>query len=359
MQLDRRTNTWFFRWRDDTRKRKAVKLGSLADLPTKAKATRVAEGYRLAVNQERNVVQSVSFEAATRKYIAERMPKRHTTAAGYKNNLEKYAIPKWGLAGLGEIKPLAVDRWFRTLPLAPKTKSHVKSAMRQVFEYAMLCELVELQRNPLDLVRVEGATLREKDPQVLTPEEFGRLLTFIISEPQRTMVVLAVCLGLRRSELIGLKWSDFDWHKNTVLIQRGVIANRIDAVKTKYSRKRLPLDPALAQLLHEWRRVSEFNTDDDWVWASPWVAGQMPYYSNAIQRDYIIPAAFRAGLGRIGWHTFRHTYRAWLDETKAPMTVQKDLMRHVDIKTTMNVYGGSMPEALREANSKVVRMAIR
>jgi len=39
--------------------------------------------------------------------------------------------------------------------------------------------------------------------------------------------------------------------------------------------------------------------------------------------------------------------------------VQKDLMRHVDIKTTMNVYGGSTPEALREANSKVVRMAIK
>ena len=83
------------------------------------------------------------------------------------------------------------------------------------------------------------------------------------------------------------------------------------------------------------------------MWASPWMAG---YYSNAIQRDYNIPAAMRAGLGKIGWHAFRHTYRAWLDATKAPMTVQKDLMRHVDIKTTMNVYGGSMPEALREAN---------
>jgi integrase len=62
---------------------------------------------------------------------------------------------------------------------------------------------------------------------------------------------------------------------------------------------------------------------------------------------------------KIGWHTLRHTYRSWLDQTKAPMTVQKDLMRHADIKTTMNVYGKAMAEPMQEANSEVVRLAIR
>ena len=106
--------------------------------------------------------------------------------------------------------------------------------------------------------------------------------------------------------------------------------------------------------------MSEFNRDGDWVWASPHVAGEMPYYPNAIQFNYIRPAGKQAGLGdNIGWHTFRHTYRAWLDQTKAPMTVQKDLMRHANISTTMNVYGGAMPGPMREANSAVVRMAIQ
>ncbi len=49
----------------------------------------------------------------------------------------------------------------------------------------------------------------------------------------------------------------------------------------------------------------------------------------------------------------------WLDQTKAPMTVQKDLMRHADIKTTMNVYGKAMAEPMREANSEVVRLVIQ
>ena len=43
--------------------------------------------------------------------------------------------------------------------------------------------------------------------------------------------------------------------------------------------------------------------------------------------------------GRIGWHTFQHTYRSWLDATGAPLGVQQKLMRHADIRTTMNVYG--------------------
>ena len=79
----------------------------------------------------------------------------------------------------------------------------------------------------------------------------------------------------------------------------------------------------------------------------------------AVQRDYLIPAGKRAGLGMIGWHTLRHTYRSWMDNNGTPLGIQKDLMRHTDIKMTMNGYGSAMPEAMREANSAVVRMVIQ
>jgi hypothetical protein len=77
-----------------------------------------------------------------------------------------------------------------------------------------------------------------------------------------------------------------------------VIANRVEKVKTKKSKARLSLDPALVELLQTWRSISEFNKDDDWVWASPFVAGEMPYLPNAVQRDYIVPAAKQAGSDR-------------------------------------------------------------
>ena len=63
--------------------------------------------------------------------------------------------------------------------------------------------------------------------------------------------------------------------------------------------------------------------------------------------------------GSVGWHTFRHTYRSWLDDTGAPVGVQQKLMRHAQVSTTMNIYGNALMGAKREANSKVVKMALR
>ncbi len=53
------------------------------------------------------------------------------------------------------------------------------------------------------------------------------------------------------------------------------------------------------------------------------------------------------------------TYRSWLDETDAPMGVQKELMRHASIQTTMNIYGMTMTDSKRQAHSKVVEMVLK
>ena len=52
------------------------------------------------------------------------------------------------------------------------------------------------------------------------------------------------------------------------------------------------------------------------------------------------------------------TYRAWLGDNGEPLTVQKELMRHASIQTTLNTYGGGMMESMREAHGRVVRRAI-
>ena len=69
-------------------------------------------------------------------------------------------------------------------------------------------------------------------------------------------------------------------------------------------------------------------------------------------------AAHSAGLDGFGTHTLRHSYRSWLDETGAPLTVQKELMRHASIQTTMNIYGKAMTDSKRQAHSKVVEMVL-
>ena len=77
-------------------------------------------------------------------------------------------------------------------------------------------------------------------------------------------------------------------------------------------------------------------------------------------KTHIHNAAVAAGIpGKVGWHTFRHSYRTWLDQAGASMTVQKALMRHASITTTMDIYGQSVSDGNRQANSNVVAMVLR
>jgi len=209
------------------------------------------------------------------------------------------------------------------------------------------------------LVRVKDASKREKEPCVLTVQEFQRLLNQISEEPYRTMVITAMCLGLRVTELVGLQWSDFDWDGMKVMVQRAVVAGRVDRVKTKYSRKRMPLAPALADVLLNWKSQSQFSRDADWVFASPHQAGRLPYRPWGVQQRSLKPAGERSGLKpAIGWHTFRHSYSTLLRHLKVDVKVQQELLRHADIRTTLNVYTQGVSDDLREANGKVVRLLL-
>jgi integrase len=135
-----------------------------------------------------------------------------------------------------------------------------------------------------------------------------------------------------------------------------VVHGRIGDVKTEYSRDSVPLDTAVVEALRLHKERS-FSTPEGWLFANP-VTGR-PYHQEEIQKTHIRKAGVAAGIGGdIGWHTFRHSYRSWLDETGAPLTVQKELMRHASIQTTMNIYGKAMTDSKRQAHSKVVEMVL-
>jgi site-specific recombinase XerD len=69
---------------------------------------------------------------------------------------------------------------------------------------------------------------------------------------------------------------------------------------------------------------------------------------------YLKPAAQEAGIGKIGWHTFRRSYATLLHNSGTTLAVQKELLRHADIRTTMNIYTQAVSSAKRDASSKVV-----
>ena len=274
-----------------------------------------------------------------------------STAASYRSNLKTHIRPKWGNAPIQGIKALEISEWLKSLPLSPKTRGHVGALLHLLFERAMLWALMDVQRNPLELVKRKGTSRRMKKPQILTPEKFQELVS-TLHEPYKTMVIVAMCTGMRVSEVLALRWEHIDFEAEAMLVQQGVVNGRIGKVKTEASNDYIPLDPEFAQILRGWKG----DRSSGLVFPSH-ITGRC-YHASVIQRQILKPAGEKVGLSGIGWHVFRHTYRSFLDETGAPIGVQQKLMRHSNVATTMNVYGNASLRAKQRANSKVVQMVM-
>ena len=78
-----------------------------------------------------------------------------------------------------------------------------------------------------------------------------------------------------------------------------------------------------------------------------------PRWGGIIFTDHIKPVAERAGIGKVGWHTFRHMFSSVLHDAGTSMAVQKELLRHANISTAMNVYTQAVAPAKREAVRQV------
>jgi integrase len=356
------TEVWEFRWYEtDTRggrQRRAVTAGSTQVYRTESAARRsaVVQAVLLRINAECPQAEAAvpSFGAVIARYEQEELPERYSTRTAYLSIIKNHIRPRWADVPLGMVKPMTVEDWLKRLDLAPKTKSHIRGVMHTIFRCAERWELTE--RNPIRLVRVKSGTKRQTTPIVLTIEQFNALLE-CLREPHRTMVLVAGCLGLRVSEIMGLQWRDFDFTERTALVQRGVVHGRVDEVKTEYSRDRVPLDAALVDSLLK-HKARSIETAEGWLFANPRTG--RPFHQEEIQKNYLRKAAKEAGIGdNVGWHTFRHSYRSWLDDTGAQMSVQKELMRHASVQTTMNVYGKAMTDSKRQAHSKVVQMVLK
>jgi len=301
----------------------------------------------------------ITLGALAAKYRqSDRFPARFSTRSAYNYNLDNHILPKWKDEKIAEVRPYGVEVWLKSTGLSAKTQAHLRGLLSCLIDFAMLTGARPEGANPMRLVKIKGASKRESEPRILAVEEFRAFLAHVEKEPYRTMILTAMCLGLRVSELLGLQWGDVDWEQSCIRIQRGIVRNRVGEVKTRYSAKAMPMVPEFAEVLKLWRVQTEFKAATDWLWASPAMGGQSPLFYTTLQK-VVERAASKAGLEGIGWHTFRHSYRSWMDETGVSMAMQQKLMRHSDIRTTMNIYGDVLPKTMYEASGKVVKMVLQ
>jgi len=117
------------------------------------------------------------------------------------------------------------------------------------------------------MIEIRGVSKRQKKPVVLTVEQYLAVVDKL-ENPYKLMVQVAMCLGLRVSEVLALQWRDFDFDTLTLTVTRGTVHGRISRVKTEYSEDELPLDPAFAHLMEQWKRQCS-KTAEGWVFPNP------------------------------------------------------------------------------------------
>ncbi len=195
-------------------------------------------------------------------------------------------------------------------------------------------------------------------PVVLTIEQIQCFLSHL-EDPSRTAVLLDASSGLRVGELLGLKWEDVHFETLEVNITRSVVKQRITRCKTEASRKPIPLDPELAEVLLSWRLKSPYPLAGDWVFASPHKKGKQPYWPGSLFRVHLQPALKAAGIpGDVGWHTLRHTFGTLMKANGEDLKTIQELLRHANYKVTADTYTQAVTPTKRAAQTKLVKMIL-
>ena len=134
-----------------------------------------------------------------------------------------------------------------------------------------------------------------------------------------------------------------------------MVNGRVEDTKTEASEDELPLHSEMVRVLREWREAEPP--------VNGWLFGNLdtgkPYHSDTIRQRHLNRAAAEIGLPKLGWHAFRHTYRARLSKLRLPLEVQQKLMRHASIDMTARYGRSSMLGVTRPANAQIAEMVMQ
>jgi integrase len=356
-------DVWEFLWRekgpDGVRRQRTLTVGNVQKLPTHREAMNQLHTLRMNINNDAPISPVLTFQALADHYcrtelLAEnKTPKTRKTYLVY---LKRWILPKWGTQYLHLIKPIAVEQWIRSIEdLSDGSKAKIRNLMSALFSHAIRYEIAD--RNPITAVRQSAK--RRKVPVILDATELHRLFQEL-GLRERAMIMTVALTGIRRSELMGLKWKDVDFIGGQIQITRSVVDQALGKCKTEESQKPVVIDEHIVHALIAWRQESTYTRPDDWVWASPHKKGKQPFWLSTIMRYYIQPALERAGVKKkVGWHTFRHTFSTLVKSLGVDAKVVQELVRHASFNTTMDRYTQALEGPKRQAQEQLADLIMR
>ncbi|MGH2914995.1 MAG: tyrosine-type recombinase/integrase [Solirubrobacteraceae bacterium] len=257
-----------------------------------------------------------------------------STIRGYRSQLNAHLLPAFGSMRIEDITEREIERWRAGMAgsraarpvLSNKTKNHQLVLLHAIFRRAV--KVYGLPRNPLanvDRYRVRSSG----DIEVFSPEEIWALVRAAASEVDGTIFLTAAFTGLRRGELLGLRWRDIDFEASTIRVRASYAAGKLTTPKSGKVRA-VPMAPDVAAALAKIGQREAFTGEDDFVFAAE---SGLPLNGDALSSRYE-RALQSAGLRRLRFHDLRHTFGTRMIREADIRRVQ-EWMGHADIQTTM------------------------
>jgi integrase len=272
--------------------------------------------------------------------------RKPSTLEGYRAVVRAHLLPAFGDLPLESVTSRAIEDWAGRLEGSASKRRLALVLLHGIFRRAM--SVWGLATNPA--AHVEKPPLdRSGDIAVYSPEEVWALVRAAASEQDAAMFLTAAFTGLRRGELLALRWRDVDFSGSLIRVRASYAAGAVTTPKSGKVRA-VPMAPDVAEALARLSTRPHFIADDDLVF--PGEAGGF-LDGSALRRRYDA-AIKRAGLRHLRFHDLRHVFGTRMIAVADIRRVQ-EWMGHADIQTTMR-YLHYVP---READAELVAAAFR
>ena len=279
---------------------------------------------------------------------------RSTTAYRYAWMVHRYVIPAIGHVPLRRLRADHLDGLYETLAttggkhshgLAPKTVHEVHMIVRAALDLAVRRGLID--RNVAHATLARRRRITKTVARIWTPQELAKFLAAAKTQRLYPALHLTAHTGMRRGEILGLKWGDLDRSSRRLSISRtlqnvGGVPTEF-GVKTRSSRRCVDLDLETMKILDRWkrrlRRDGRPNSHDDWMFCNT-VGRSLNPESLSQLFDRVVQ---RAGLPRIRFHDLRHTHASLLIVAGVPIKVITERLGHSHPAFTIHTYQHLLP----------------
>lgn len=311
-----------------------------------------AELRRLMGEAKPSVAQGeqLTLQEVARRYVshAERRGRKPSTCANIEGDTRVHIAPFFRGKAIDAIRYEDVVDLIAALEgkgLAPKTIRNVIGSLSAICNFARAPQRRWASSNPCEGVELP-AVPATTEIRFLTLEQVDALIEHLPHGPfieiDRVLFLVAALTGLRKGELVALRWRDVDWTARRIRVRRNYTRGEFGTPKSRRSARTVPLADEAAGALERLRERLTWQDDDDLVFAHP-VTGGVIAKSNISRRMHVALRA--AGLDETHrFHDLRHAFGTRAAAAGVPMRTLQEWMGHADHTTTL-IYADYSPGA--------------